>query len=169
MSGLVIEQTVFQSRRHINQASSATLCTVTIANLNQGGARDSSTAQRVGCAAQADYVNMLSMLERNSIKKNLQPLETFFIKIIQLYEMIIVRHGLMLVGYSFSMKTCAIRVLQDSLHDLHVAGLNDEFKVKTYTLNPKAITMGQLYGQDDPISQVRSGLLYEGSFPWLLL
>jgi hypothetical protein len=37
-------------------------------------------------------------MEANTIKQNLQPLDAFFIKIIQLYEMIIVRHGLMLVG-----------------------------------------------------------------------
>jgi dynein heavy chain len=80
-------------------------------------------------------------------------LESFFEKTIQLYEMIVVRHGLMLVGQSFSMKTASIRTLQAALGDLHSAGLNDEERTKTYTLNPKAITMGQLYGMDDPISQ----------------
>lgn len=33
-------------------------------------------------------------------------------QVIQLYEMIVVRHGLMLVGLSFGMKTSASRVLQ---------------------------------------------------------
>ncbi len=33
------------------------------------------------------------------------------LQVIQLYEMIVVRHGLMLVGYSFGMKTAASRVL----------------------------------------------------------
>ena len=28
-----------------------------------------------------------------------------------------------------------------------------EHRVKTWTINPKAVTMGQLYGQDDPMSK----------------
>lgn len=40
--------------------------------------------------------------------------------------MIIVRHGLMLVGYSFGAKTSAYKILAASLSDLCVAGLNNE-------------------------------------------
>ena len=40
-------------------------------------------------------------------------------KIIQLYEMIVVRHGLMLVGQSFGMKTASHKVLAAALSDLH--------------------------------------------------
>jgi hypothetical protein len=61
--------------------------------------------------------------------------------------MIVVRHGLMLVGTSFGMKTSAWRVLAAALTDLHKRGLNGEQATKTYVLNPKSITMGQLYGQ----------------------
>ena len=32
-------------------------------------------------------------------------------------------------------------------------GLNNEQHVKTYILNPKAVTMGQLYGAEDPTSK----------------
>jgi hypothetical protein len=66
--------------------------------------------------------------------------------------MIVVRHGLMLVGESFSMKTASYRVLQAALGDMCTAG-RDEFNTKVYTLNPKAVTMGQLYGADDPVSK----------------
>ena len=100
-----------------------------------------------------DYDNLNAAIRENCEKNNLQPLDSFFVKIIQLYEMIIVRHGLMLVGESFGMKTSAYRILASALTDLNSKGLNDEFKSKYYVLNPKAITMGQLYGQDDPVSK----------------
>eukprot|EP00798_Chlamydomonas_sp_ICE-L_P021154 gene21154-28043_t len=67
-------------------------------------------------------------LTENSIKQGLQPLPAFLDKAIQLYEMIIVRHGLMLVGQSFGMKTSAIRVLADK----------ESLKTKYYTINPKS-------------------------------
>ena len=100
-----------------------------------------------------DYNNLRAALKENCLKLNLQPLEPFLEKIIQLYEMIVVRHGLMLVGLSFGMKTCAYRVLAGALSDLCKAGLNGEQNVKIYVLNPKSITMGQLYGAEDPASK----------------
>lgn len=40
-----------------------------------------------------------------------------------------------------------------SLIDSALQGLNNEQHVKTYILNPKAVTMGQLYGAEDPTSK----------------
>ncbi|GIL46228.1 hypothetical protein Vafri_3260 [Volvox africanus] len=99
-----------------------------------------------------DYAELTEALSSNARKVNLQPLPAFIEKAIQLYEMIVVRHGLMLVGRSFSMKTVAIRVLAAALGDMCAAGQGEQ-KVKTFTINPKAVTMGQLYGQDDPLSK----------------
>ena len=48
-------------------------------------------------------------------RAGLQPLESFLTKAIQLYEMIVVRHGLMLVGQSFGMKTAAYKMLAAAL------------------------------------------------------
>ena len=59
-----------------------------------------------------DYDNLRNAFNENCEAMNLQPLDTFFVKMVQLYEMIIVRHGLMLVGESFGMKTASYRVLQ---------------------------------------------------------
>eukprot|EP00967_Tisochrysis_lutea_P022158 scaffold25264_cov18-Tisochrysis_lutea.AAC.1 len=44
-----------------------------------------------------DYDNLRAALTQNAVRMNLQPLPSFLDKAIQLYEMIIVRHGLMLV------------------------------------------------------------------------
>ncbi|KAF6266164.1 dynein heavy chain 9 [Scenedesmus sp. NREL 46B-D3] len=107
-----------------------------------------------------DYDNLRNALIDNCIKAGLQPLESFLTKAIQLYEMIVVRHGLMLVGQSYGMKTAAYKMLAGALMacchaiaDLNAKGLNNEFATKMYVLNPKSISMGQLYGQEDPVSK----------------
>jgi len=62
-----------------------------------------------------DYEALRAALISNAEKAGLQPLESFLIKAIQLYEMIVVRHGLMLVGLSYGMKTSCYRVLAAAL------------------------------------------------------
>lgn len=37
--------------------------------------------------------------------------------------------------------------------DMAAKGQGGEVPVKLYTLNPKAVTMGQLYGQEDAVSK----------------
>lgn len=54
----------------------------------------------------------------------------FLDKARQLYEMVLVRHGLMLVGYSFGAKTCLYRTLAAGLADLEAAGQMEEHKVQ---------------------------------------
>ncbi|XP_071813132.1 dynein axonemal heavy chain 3-like isoform X2 [Apostichopus japonicus] len=99
-----------------------------------------------------DYALLMEALLDNIKKHLLQPVPFFIEKIIQIYEMMLVRHGFMIVGDPLGGKTCAYQVLADSLGDLHVAGLIEEYKVIHQIINPKAITMGQLYGCFDPVS-----------------
>ena len=75
-------------------------------------------------------------------------------KCIQLYETTVVRHGLMLVGPTGSGKTRCYEVLQEAMTDIkgYTIGAYTFEKVITYVLNPKSITMGQLYGEFDAMT-----------------
>ena len=132
-------------------------------------------------------------------EKTLQATEFFIQKLIQTYEMMIVRHGFMLVGGPFASKTKVLEVLASTLTLLNERGQMDEYKtmykvrnhgndgvtmaiyyygnallwqhvtmamcyrgergihlvlllVCVQVINPKAVTMGQLFGQFDPVS-----------------
>uniref|UniRef100_A0A8C3ES90 Dynein axonemal heavy chain 3 n=1 Tax=Corvus moneduloides TaxID=1196302 RepID=A0A8C3ES90_CORMO len=97
-----------------------------------------------------DYDLFCKALTENIEKLNLQPVPWFIGKIIQVYEMMLVRHGFMIVGDPMSGKTSSYKVLAGALADLSNA--MDEFAVEYKVINPKAITMGQLYGSFDPVS-----------------
>ncbi|XP_074253757.1 dynein axonemal heavy chain 6 isoform X5 [Saimiri boliviensis] len=81
--------------------------------------------------------------------QNLQPEMCMVKKVIQFYETMLVRHGVMLVGPTGGGKTTVYRVLAETLGNLQKLGVENPFyqAVKTYVLNPKSITMGELYGE----------------------
>ncbi|KAG8439501.1 hypothetical protein GDO86_005633 [Hymenochirus boettgeri] len=85
-------------------------------------------------------------------KMNLQPVPCFIKKIIQIFEMMLVRHGFMLIGSPLGGKTSALKVLAGVLNDMSAKGLMEEQGVDFIFINPKAISIGQLYGSFDPIS-----------------
>ncbi|XP_073448349.1 dynein axonemal heavy chain 12 [Aquarana catesbeiana] len=103
------------------------------------------------CLPEADYKDLLECAYECCIKHNVQPEKVFLEKMIQTYEMMIVRHGFMLVGEPFSGKTKVLHVLADTLSLMNERGCEEE-KVIYRTVNPKSITMGQLFGQFDAVS-----------------
>ncbi|KAL1115990.1 hypothetical protein AAG570_005485 [Ranatra chinensis] len=110
-----------------------------------------------------NYDNHMSAINVVCKRRNLQPRNSFLVKIIQTYEMMIVRHGFMLVGEPFGGKTSTLHVLADTLTLMHERGEDEEV---TYfvTLNPKSVTMGQLYGQFDAVSHEWSDGIIATSF-----
>uniref|UniRef100_A0A6P7FSH9 Dynein heavy chain 7, axonemal isoform X1 n=1 Tax=Diabrotica virgifera virgifera TaxID=50390 RepID=A0A6P7FSH9_DIAVI len=99
-----------------------------------------------------DYIILNKAVRDTCETRNIQCVPCFLQKVQQLYEMIIVRHGLMIVGLPFAGKTTSYRVLADALALVEERGGMDEHKAIYVVMNPKSITMGQLYGQFDPVS-----------------
>jgi len=104
-----------------------------------------------------DYGKFEQAIKDGCAEHKLQPVPGFVTKVIQLYETTVVRHGLMLVGPTCSGKTRCREVLTSAITALGVAGELDDTgspftKINNFVLNPKSITMGQLYGQFDPLT-----------------
>jgi dynein heavy chain len=71
-----------------------------------------------------------------------------------------VRHGLMLVGPAGGGKTMCYRSLRIAQTSLAKKGSTHYKKTKCVVLNPKSITMGQLYGDfDDATHEWTDGVL----------
>jgi dynein heavy chain, axonemal len=88
-------------------------------------------------------------IEKACAEHKMQPTAVFKEKIIQLYDTTRVRHGLMLVGPTGGGKTMCYKNLATALSLLAASGEPDFSKVNYCILNPKSITMGQLYGYLD--------------------
>ncbi|XP_010633543.1 dynein heavy chain 6, axonemal [Fukomys damarensis] len=94
--------------------------------------------------------------------QDLQPEICMVKKVIQFYETMLVRHGVMLVGPTGGGKTTVYQILAETLGNLQKLNLGNPFyqAVKTYVLNPKSITMGELYGEVNNITlEWKDGLM----------
>ena len=100
-------------------------------------------------------------IEESLMRRNLQLNENLVVKVMQLYESNITRHGNMLVGATMAGKTTAWQVLVDAVNQLHNEEKeenikhkkpNEEFKyqpVKYDIINPKSINVDELFGNFD--------------------
>lgn len=102
----------------------------------------------------SDNADIVRCIQTRLERKKLQAAPWFINKIHQLYQIIRVKHGVILVGETMSCKTTAWQVLAEVLKDLK----NDETtKIKEYDvscriINPKAVAIGDLFGKFDSIS-----------------
>jgi len=103
----------------------------------------------------ADYGELQLQIEASIKDKLLQPIGKFITKIIQLFDTFEVRFGVMIVGPTGAGKTTCYEVLQHAMSDLRSRNSPDiRFQTTiTKVLNPKSISMGELYGEINEISQ----------------
>ena len=80
-----------------------------------------------------------------------QKVEKLNVKVVQLFETLSVRFGVMIVGPTGGGKTTTFKVLAESMSRLREQNSKDQrFQhVKVKVLNPKSISMGELYGEED--------------------
>ena len=107
----------------------------------------------------ADYNLLTGAIREVLQEKGLQDVPSFITKILEVYEMFLVRHGFMVVGLPFAGKTSCYRTLAEALTILNEehAG-KDTFheswlKVATPCLNPKSVPPGRLYGTHERASE----------------
>ncbi|CAL1541921.1 unnamed protein product [Lymnaea stagnalis] len=109
-----------------------------------------------------DYGRLKEEIINVQLAKGLQVVENQIVKVIQFYETMIVRHGVMLVGPTGGGKTTIYQILAQALENLHKENLGVDFyqPVHTFVLNPKAITMEELYGGVDKLTmEWKDGLM----------
>jgi len=96
-----------------------------------------------------DYGQLQVAIEHQLRVRKLQVVAKYVKKVIQLLETMMVRHGIMLVGVTGTGKTTSAKVLGGALGELHQLGSDDGWHKPVHIdcLNPKSVTMGELFGE----------------------
>ena len=100
-----------------------------------------------------EYGELQSCLIKCIEKEHLKPTETFVSKVIQLFETMEVRFGVMIIGPATAGKSTCYKILAKTLTELSVSKNKNFQKVIYQVLNPKAISMGELYGEYNETTQ----------------
>ncbi|KAF1777676.1 P-loop containing nucleoside triphosphate hydrolase [Phytophthora cactorum] len=102
-----------------------------------------------------DYGELQTFLEEEITKAGLQKVPTYITKVIQLFDIFNVRFGGTLVGPTGAGKTSCYRTLQSTMTSLRAKGSKNPVYQTVYArvLNPKCISMGELYGEFNEATQ----------------
>jgi dynein heavy chain len=98
---------------------------------------------------EANYGKLEEAIKAVLLENKLQVTAVAVGKTIQVFETKQTRHGNMLLGASCAGKSVSWRSLQEAKTMLAKQGVPDFEKVHTFILNPKSITMDELYGAFD--------------------
>lgn len=102
---------------------------------------------------------LVKYLQKAMEERNIQVVDGIVTKSLQLYDTLVVRHGVMMVGQTLTGKTTVVRSVQSALTKLKKDNKDPEEniplfnKVHIHLLNPKSVTMGELYGQVNEITR----------------
>ncbi|KAK5609612.1 Dynein heavy chain 2, axonemal [Crenichthys baileyi] len=96
-----------------------------------------------------EYSKLKEAIEMELRQSCLQVTPFTVTKVIQLYETKNSRHSSMLVGKTGSAKSVTWRTLQQALTALNQKGEPGFKQVQAYPLNPKSMSLGELYGEYD--------------------
>ncbi|KAG9346625.1 hypothetical protein JZ751_006936 [Albula glossodonta] len=96
-----------------------------------------------------DYGKLQQTIEAELRQAGLQVTPFTLTKVIQLYETKNSRHSTMIVGKTGSGKTVTWRTLQNAVCTLHRKGDAGFNMVRDCPLNPKSVSLGELYGEYD--------------------
>lgn len=102
-----------------------------------------------------DYGELQAALEEEITKAGLQTVPTYITKVIQLFDIFNVRFGGTVVGPTGAGKSSCYRTLQSTMTSLRARGAKNPVyqTVHTRVLNPKCISMGELYGEFNEATQ----------------
>lgn len=102
-----------------------------------------------------DYGELQAALEEEITKAGLQKVPTYITKVIQLFDIFNVHFGGTLVGPTGAGKSSCYRTLQATMTSLRARGAKNPVYQTVYTrvLNPKCISMGELYGEFNEATQ----------------
>ncbi|XP_023311334.1 dynein heavy chain 2, axonemal [Anoplophora glabripennis] len=94
-----------------------------------------------------DYLDMNSAITEFMEENNLQAIPIALTKVIQLYETKSSRHSVMILGKTGTAKTVTWKALKGAFKKLKKLGRGVFNEVQIFPLNPKALNLGELYGE----------------------
>jgi dynein heavy chain, axonemal len=99
------------------------------------------------CLPEHANPELLDAVNGAACAQQLQPVPSLSIKCLQLHDTFAVRFGVMLVGGASAGKTSTYATLRCAYNSLATGSHPMCLPVKCHILNPKAVTLGQLYGE----------------------
>ena len=103
-----------------------------------------------------DNTELIEAVNEILANKGLQVVDEQNKKIVQMFETINVRFGSMVVGEAMIGKSVLLNVLKEAMTLLRVEKNSPDTRMQSVyniTINPKSITMGELYGEENPITK----------------